>query len=286
MIWPSNNELILAALAHNGQKKWSRSFGPVNTRHGICVSPVVYRDLVIFSQEQYEKNTTLKGRWLAVDRRHGEIRWTLDRANRSPSYITPCLYTDASGQDQLIFTSQAHGMTAIAPDTGRVLWELPDVFEDRTVGSPALAHHCIIAACGAGGGGKALVFVQPGSSSTPPKLLRTVKNKLIPYTPTMLVLKNRLFTMRESGTLSCWDIESGTPLWSESLKHKFHGSPIAMGDHLYCISTRGDVIVVQAGDTYQPLGVHPLGEKSHATPAVAGHRLLLRTLSALTCVTP
>ena len=285
VLWPSEDKLVLTALAHNGEKKWSQNFGHVNSRHGICVSPVVYHDLVIFSQEQYEKNTALESRWLAVDRRNGDIRWELKRSNRSPSYITPCLYTDPTGQDQLIFTSQAHGMTAIAPDTGRVLWELPDVCPDRTVGSPVLADHCIIAASGAGGGGRTLAFVQPGTKHTPPKVLHSVENKLIPYTPTMLVLKDRLFAFRDSGTLACWDIQSGTPLWSESLKHKFHGSPIAAGDHLYCISTKGDVIVVQAGDTYQPLAINPLGEKSHATPAVAGNRLFLRTLSTLTCVT-
>jgi len=286
VLWPSEDELVLTALAHDGDKKWSQNFGHVNSRHGICVSPMVYHDLVIFSQEQYEKNPTLESRWLAVDRRNGEIRWALKRSNRSPSYITPCLYTDPSGQDQLIFTSQAHGMTAIAPDTGRVLWELPDVCADRTVGSPVLAGHCIIAASGSGGGGKTLVFVQPGSKHTPPRILHTVKNKQIPYTPTMLVVKDRLFAFRDSGTLACWNIQSGTPLWSEPLKHRFHGSPIAVGDHLYCISTKGDVVVVRAGDTYQPLAVNPLGEKSHATPAVAGNRIFLRTLSTLTCVTP
>jgi len=190
---PSGNELLLSALGHNGHKKWSTNYGPINARHGICVSPIVYGDLIIFSQEQYEKNTTLKSRWLAVDRQNGHVRWKRPRQNRSPSYVTPCLYTDPSGQDQLIFTSQAHGMTAISPANGHIIWELSDIFEDRTIGSPVIAGNCLMASCGSGGGGKALVFVQAGSATTQPKLLHRVTNRLIPYTPTMLALENRQF---------------------------------------------------------------------------------------------
>jgi len=286
VVWASGDDLILAALDHNGKKKWSQNYGHVNTRHGPCVSPVVYKNLVVFSQEQYEKNTTLESRWLAVDGRNGKIRWELKRSNRSPSYITPCVYTDASGQDQLIFTSQAHGMTAVGPATGEILWELPDVFQDRTIGSPVIADHCIIAASGSGGGGKTLVFVQPGSATTKPKVLHAIqKNKLTAYTPTALVLKNHVYMFHDSGTLSCWDIQAAKPLWSEPLKHKFYGSPIAVGNQLFCISTKGDAVVIQAGDTYQPLGTIPLGEKSHATPAAKDNRVFLRTLSTVTCVT-
>ncbi len=284
VFWPSDNELLLSALGHNGHKKWSKNYGAINARHGICLSPIVYGDLILFSQEQYEKNATLKSRWLAVDRKNGQICWELPRNNRSPSYVTPCLYTDPSGQDQLIFTSQAHGMTAVSPSTGQIIWELSDILRDRTIGSPVIADNCIMASCGSGGGGKGLVFVRAGSTTTKPRLLHSVTNKLIPYTPTMLVVKNRLYAFHDSGTLSCWDIETATPLWSESLRSKFYGSPIAIGDHIFCISTKGDVFVVKAGDTYQPLAVNPLGEKSHATPAAADNRLFLRTLTSLTCV--
>lgn len=285
VMWPDGDDLLLTALGHNGKKRWSKSYGRVHGRHGICVSPMLYQDLIIFSQEQYEKGTEQPGRWLAVDCKDGDIRWELKRNNRSPSYVTPCLYTAPSGQEQLIFTSQAHGVTAVAPDTGELLWELPDVLPDRTIGSPVLAEDCIVATGGSGGGGKRMVFVRPGTKTSQPELLRTIKDKLTPYTPTMLVLDNRLYTFHDRGAVACWDIQTGKPLWSESLKHRFFGSPIAVGDYLYCISIKGDVVVLKAGESYQEPTVMPLGQESQATPAVSNGRLFLRTLSNVTCVT-
>jgi len=53
---------------------------------------------------------------------------------------------------------------------------------------------------------------------------------------------------------------------------------------LYGMTVDGDVVVLRAGLQYEPLAVNPLGEKSHATPAVAGGRMYLRTFSHLICV--
>ncbi|MFC1764745.1 V4R domain-containing protein [Planctomycetota bacterium] len=39
--------------------------------------------------------------------------------------------------------------------------------------------------------------------------------------------------------------------------------------------------MIQASDTYQPMAVNPLGEKSQATRAVSDNRLYLRTLTKL-----
>jgi outer membrane protein assembly factor BamB len=44
------------------------------------------------------------------------------------------------------------------------------------------------------------------------------------------------------------------------------------------------MLVVSAGDNFELLGRTPLGEDSFATPAVAGGRLYIRTLTHLMCV--
>ncbi len=43
-------------------------------------------------------------------------------------------------------------------------------------------------------------------------------------------------------------------------------------------------MVLRAGPKYELLAVNALGEKSHATPAVADGRMYLRTFSHLICI--
>ncbi len=43
----------------------------------------------------------------------------------------------------------------------------------------------------------------------------------------------------------------------------------------------GDVVVIKAGETYELLAINPLGETSHATPAITNGRMYLRTYSYL-----
>ena len=66
------------------------------------------------------------------------------------------------------------------------------------------------------------------------------------------------------------------------MKGGFFGSPVCAGGKLYCVSKRGEVVVVSAtADAFELLGRNELGEASDATPAVANGRMYLRTLSHL-----
>ena len=50
------------------------------------------------------------------------------------------------------------------------------------------------------------------------------------------------------------------------------------------MTVRGDLIALVAGEKFQPPARIPLSEGSHATPAVAGGRMYLRTFSHLISV--
>ena len=65
---------------------------------------------------------------------------------------------------------------------------------------------------------------------------------------------------------------------------KFYGSPVLVEDRLYCIDTSGQVVVLRAAASYERLAINDLGEASHATPAVANGRMILRTNSRLSCI--
>jgi outer membrane protein assembly factor BamB len=100
--------------------------------------------------------------------------------------------------------------------------------------------------------------------------------------PTLIVIGPNAYLWSDGGVLSCVEAASGEPLWRERVGGTFSGSPIAVGDRLFCISDDGDVVVVNvAGGKYELLGTNPLAELSRSTPAVSGGVMYLRTVSHL-----
>jgi outer membrane protein assembly factor BamB len=183
----------------------------------------------------------------------------------------------------LVFTSQAHGITSVEPNTGKVIWELQSVLPARVVSSPVIAGDLLIGTCGKGSAGKQLsaVRVSSVSNSEPAKVAYTCTGKSAPYVPTPLAKDGLLFTFHDQGDVSCLSINTGQVLWSEKPGGKFYGSPIWVNGLLYCINREGNVVVIKSAPTYELLAINSLGEKSQATPAVADGKMYLRTYSHL-----
>jgi len=288
-LWPTQKETILVALDHKGNEVWKRTFEGVHCQHGAGSSPIVFEDIVVFTHEHEDKYSegNAHSAWIAVDRKTGQTRWTLERQTSSKtSYSTPCVYSPAAGPTQLIFTSFAHGMTAVDPHTGQVNWEVKSAFTSRVVSSPVVAGELLIGACGEAGRGERLIAIKPGTKdeSTPPVEAYKIDNSSAPYVPTSLAVGDLLFTFHDQGYVSCLRSATGEQLWREKPAARFFGSPVWVAGRLYCITIDGEVIVLEATPTYKLLAVNPLGEKSHATPAVGGGRMYLRTFSHLICV--
>ena len=296
-LWPTPKETILVALDHDGGEIWQRTFDGVHCQHGTGSSPIVFDDIVVFTHEHEDssKSKTPSNRgdarsaWIAVDRKTGRTRWELERqTSPKTSYSTPCVYSPPTGERQLIFTSRAHGITSVNPRTGTILWEAESVFPARVVSSPVIATGLLIGSCGDGSRGKCLVAVNPGKTdkSTQPTEAYAIGSSTAPYVPTSLAKAGLLFTFHDRGYVSCLRSTTGEQLWREKPAGTFFGSPVWVNSKLYCITTNGEVVVIKAAPTYELLAVNPLGEKSHATPAVADGRMYLRTYSHLISIGP
>lgn len=283
-LWPASDKTILAALDHNGNEVWERTFDGVHSSHGAGGSPVVFEDIVVFTHEQEGGGDDILSTWVAVDCKTGKTKWRLDRIKSSKmSYSTPCVYRPRGDKPQLLFASYAHGITGVDPHTGQVMWEAKSTFADRVVSSPVIAGGLIIGTCGTGSSGKRLIAIQPGRANklTEPKEVYRIENNTVPYVPIPLALGELLFTFHDRGDISCLRSATGEKLWREKPAGRFYGSPVCVDGKLYCITTAGEVVVIKAAPTYELLAVNPLGEKSHATPAVAGGNMYLRTLTHL-----
>jgi outer membrane protein assembly factor BamB len=66
-------------------------------------------------------------------------------------------------------------------------------------------------------------------------------------------------------------------------KTKEVASPIAADDKVFVANVDGKVTALKAGGQWEVLGVNDIGEPIHATPALSGGRIYVRTRGALYC---
>jgi outer membrane protein assembly factor BamB len=93
-----------------------------------------------------------------------------------------------------------------------------------------------------------------------------------------------LFLWSDRGVVTCADVRTGKPYWSERVPGSYYGSPVWASGRLYCTSREGDVVVLAASKKFEHLATNPLGEGSHSTPAIAGGRMYVRTFTHLIAV--
>jgi outer membrane protein assembly factor BamB len=286
-LWTTPKQTLLVALDHNGGEIWQRTFGGVHCQHGAGGSPIVLGDIIVFTHEHEAGSKISQSAWIAADRKTGQTRWELPRqTSAKTSYSTPCVYSTAADAPQLIFTSFAHGITGVDPHNGTVAWEVKSAFISRVVSSPVIAGGLVIGTCGDASSGKRLIAIQPSErdESSQPTEAYKIDRSSAPYVPTSLAYGDLLFTFHDRGYVSCLRSATGEQLWREKAAGRFFGSPVWVNGALYCITIKGDVVVIRAAPTYELLAVNPLGEESHATPAVADGKMYLRTYSHLVSI--
>lgn len=279
--WSDPEHTLLKAIDHDGTEKWSVDMGPWVSQHGFGTSPMLVDDLVIIGKYQENPKRPDGGQpgesfVLAVDRKTGEERWRTKRATDSTSYSVPCIRELKDGGKELICCSTAEGIFALDAKTGKQKWNL-EVFTMRTVSSPQLVGDLVIGTTGSGGGGNYVVAITPGEKAEEVYRVKTQA----PYVPTPVAKGDLLFLWFEGGIVTCVDGATGNKHWQQRVGGNYHGSPVVVGDKLYCISETGEVVVLSAGKTFQEIGRMQLGEDSRATPAISGGRMYLRTNSKL-----
>ncbi len=275
----SPESIQLVALTHDGEEVWRRDLGPFESQHGFGISPMIVDDLVVIASDHQGASFVT-----ALDAATGDPRWRIERKSGKAAYATPCVWQAPNGNRQLILCSMAEGMVGVEPSTGRLLCQLPDVFEMRCTNSPLVAEGFVMCSSGVGGRGVSMVAVRPGDSANVPAEVIFRWTKAIPQTVTPVAHDGLLFVWSDRGVVSCRDLATGEQLWQERIGGTYYGSPICVGGRLYGISDDGEVVVLAAEREFAELGRVDLGAPSHATPAIGRGKMFLRSMSSLACL--
>ena len=277
-VWYSKELTRIAALNHDGTLQWQAEFGGIEARHGGGSSLVLTEKFVVFTREQ-EETSSQKSSWVAVNKQTGKVGWELERESAvGNSFSTPILVQRKNQKAILLFTSWAHGFTAVDPETGGVLWERKSLLHHRVVASPVYANGMIVA-CRKG---EAVVLevdenlnplADTASYSLPPNLS--------PYVPTPIAVGELLFMFLDNGSVACLVLTTGEVLWKERPAGPIYGSPICVDGNLYCMTKAGKVIVIRAQSTYELLGIRDLGDESFSTPVMSNSGMVFRTFTKL-----
>ena len=280
--WGSRREYIVVALdRQNGKEVWRRDLGPFQGKHGFGPSPIRFEDMVILANDQSGPSVTV-----ALDRQTGDTRWAVERRTATSAYSTPLIYRPENEPAQLILASTSHGVSSVDPHTGKLNWEVADLFgRNRVVRSPVAAGGLIFAQSGLGTGGRKMFAIRPPdlSSSRDAQVAYELEGSL-PYIPTPVAHGKWLFLISDGGVGSCIDIETGQRVWRERIGGNFFGSPVRVGNRIYFISDAGEMVVLAAAPQYQVLGRVDLEEPSRSTPAIADGVMYLRTFSHLMAI--
>ncbi|MCP5113232.1 MAG: PQQ-binding-like beta-propeller repeat protein [bacterium] len=108
----------------------------------------------------------------------------------------------------------------------------------------------------------------------------------IPNVPSPLFYRGVLYTLKEGGILSSFDIKTGKILKQarvDGALGRYYASPIAADGKLYTVSEEGKVGVIRAGAEWEQITTNTMEDGTKSTPAIADGRIYLRTYSALYC---
>jgi outer membrane protein assembly factor BamB len=272
----------VAAYDFEGRLRWKADLGPLNpglfgdpsSEWGHGSSPVIDGDRVFVQVDRHAQSFLA-----AFDVGTGRRQWTAQRDER-PVWATPTVH-ESGGRKELIVVGGYH-VRGYDPRDGRELWRFKDEAEVKTP-TPFAAGGLIVFAGGYRGrpifalksGASGDVSVPAGASSGPFLAWRTEPGG--PYTSTPLAYDGLLYSVRDEGIATAYDLATGRRIYQERTSATHSASPVASDGKLYVAAEGGEVLVVKAGPSFVILARNDMGEPCMATPAIADGTLFVRT---------
>ena len=280
----------LIAVDFNGKQLWHYDFGATANYHGPGGSPLLYKDRVIFYQDQGQtlgrpqSPEARAGSFVAaIDAKTGRQLWKTPR-QEGVGWGTP-IAIRADGRDEIIVSSQ-RAVRAYDPDTGRELWSAAGN-NVEVIPTPAVGHGLVF--CSSGRAGPTLAIRPGGSGDVTSTHIAWQTPKGSPFVPSPLVYGDHLYLVNDMASIAtCLEAKTGKLLWQgrlgEARRESFSASPVAVGGKIFFTNDDGETFVLAAGQEFNLLRVNRLGEQTLATPALVEGTWYFRTASQLVAI--
>ena len=272
LIWKRDLSTLDSSFALDEQYEW-----------GFAASPIIHEDRVILQCDLSEDSFIA-----AYSLADGSQLWTTPR-DEIPSWSSPVVWRNAKRVE--IVTNASQFARGYDPVTGKELWRL-DKKSEVTVPTPVLTPELAFIVSGnrpiqplfaVKPGALGDISLKPGESENASVAWGKLRGG--PYMPTPIVYEKYLYTIGNSGMLTCYEAATGKEIYKERVGGtSYTASPVAADGRLYFTSEQGDVRVVKPGPKLELLAVNRMGETCMATPAICGGALFIRTNDALIAV--
>jgi outer membrane protein assembly factor BamB len=285
-VWGSGKRTEAIALDHAGKLVWKREWPEFTSDHGFGTSPILSDGVLIIHTDSVELRKSLV---MGLNPATGESLWELERTTPGTeekhltAYSTP-VSMNVDGKEIVVVVQTNDGWKGMDPKTGKVLWGYDGEYTQRSVGSIAPGRGSVFATFGSGGQGRQATALRPKASGEPEVVYTLGLSDGLGYVPTPLYYEGRLYLWGDGGVLACLDAETGKGIYKERIGGNFFASPIAVDGKILNLSREGELVIIEAGDSFKVLGRSQLGSGSSSSPAVANGRLYLRTEKALICI--
>jgi outer membrane protein assembly factor BamB len=244
--------------------------------YGISTSPMVVGDKLVIEAG------ASKGTFVAFDKKSGEVVWA--SADDQAAYSSP-IEVSVDGVDQIVFWS-AHGLHAVSPSDGKVLWRYPWETFCPVSGDPLNTGTPIFVA-------PDRIFMSSGSGAAVIRISRAAETfkvetvwkseEMRSDVNTSLLLGDYIYGF-DRGTLKCLDVRTGEVQWKARGFQR--GSLIAADGKLIVLGEDGKLALVEASPEgfVQMDSAQVLSGRNWTSPSLAAGHLYLRNHEELICL--
>lgn len=260
----------IAAFDYAGKQVWARNIGPLENSYGYASSLALHQDRLLVQIDRGSADENLS-HMLALDTRTGREVWRVPRAVGG-SWASPVV-RQIEGEPHLL-TCGPPWFIDYDPADGRVRWQVK-CLESDVAPSPVF-------------GSNMLVVVAPNNAILGLRLGATGETWRaedgVPDATSPVIVGARVFILSSEGLLTCYDVQTGKPVWQHEFDDHFYASPTLAGRTLILLGRKGAGYLLEAGDERKELGRSELGEACNASPAPIGKRLYIRGQKHLFCI--
>jgi len=263
---------------HDGKQLWQADVGDRLNGWGSACSLMLSGDNVIVNAS-VESDTLF-----AFDRKTGKENWKVKGIRES--WNTPILNPVDKDRTELIVAIQGK-VLGLDPISGKEFWRCDTDISWYMV--PSLVAEQGTVYCIGGRSGPAALAVRGGGGGDVTKSHRLWSGKKGSNVSSPILYEGNLYFMNDSAEMAfCVEAKSGNILYEQRVNRagQVYSSPVLADGKIYYTSRTGKTIVVEAKPEYKELAVNQLDDRSlfHASPAVAGGRLFLRSDRYLYCI--